>query len=116
MSDKQGRIGELRHRVELQRNTPTRDSITGAEVPAWETYKTVWARIDPQAGDKKSYGQTVLPEATHIIEIYWRAGVRPQDRVAWGDRVFIIEHVHTNDEWSQRLHLHCRECPAGASA
>ena len=83
--------GELDRRIELQSATMTNDPIYNEEVLTWETYATVWAKMDfhrsfeaEQIG--REYAQMAL-----FFTIRWRDDVDAEDRVIFeGDTYDII--------------------------
>jgi SPP1 family predicted phage head-tail adaptor len=66
--------GELRHRLVLEENRPTKDG-SGGHVDTWVTVATVWARVAPLSGLVAAEGMKATPRRTHEITIRHRADV-----------------------------------------
>ena len=108
------KIGPLRHRVVIQQKSVTRDTY-GAEVVSWTNVATVWAAVEPLAGNER-YVNTVdqrIAEATTRIRIRYRDGIDSLMRVVHT----IGTYSHTYDirailnQWGRfkELHLMCKE-------
>lgn len=86
--------GKLRHFVEYQRSTVTRDSH-GDQVKAWATVADGWADVLPLSGREFIQAAQVLSDVN--IEVRARAvpglTLTPADRIKYGSRVFDIRHV-----------------------
>ena len=102
------RAGTLRHKVVIQKNTPTRDSY-GAEVEAWADYATVWASIEPARGREFWESQQVNAEVTGKIRIRYLEGITPKMRVKHGSRIFEIISVINPEERNRELQLMVKE-------
>ncbi len=106
------RIGELRQRITLQQKTVTRDSY-GAEVISWTDVATVYAFVQPLQGREFFESQRINAEITAKITIRFRAGIRPFDRIKYGDRLFDIQSVINPDERRRELQLMVKEVIVG---
>ena len=99
---------KLRHRVTIQRSTPTYDG-EGGYVDAWADVATVWAAVDPiraqQLGDYASTGV----EATHIIQMRAEADVLERDQLVFGSRVFEVLTIENIQERGVYLVMTCKE-------
>jgi len=102
------RIGELRHRITLQKLNPSRDSF-GAEDPEWVDVATVWAAIYPISGREYFAAQQVNAEISTKIIMRYRTGVESKMRVTCGERTFEILAVIHFQEKKKELQLMCRE-------
>lgn len=91
------RAGRLRHRVRLQRKTAARDSY-GAEVETWSDLDTIWASVEPISGREYFQVQQVQSEITHRIRMRYYSGLRFDDRILWGVRIFNIKTLMNIDE------------------
>jgi SPP1 family predicted phage head-tail adaptor len=100
--------GQLRHRVSIEVNTPTR-SATGAEVPGWTLLADRWAAVLPQAGREFYAAKQLHAEVTHLITIRGPLAVQPEMRIRMGGRLFDILSVIDVEERHQELRLLCRE-------
>ncbi|MBV6343225.1 phage head closure protein, partial [Candidatus Magnetobacterium casense] len=73
-------IGSLRHRVELQKKTATRDTY-GAETETWVTKATVWAAVLPLSEEEYFTGKIEKSEITHKIVLRYYKGLTPDWRI-----------------------------------
>jgi SPP1 family predicted phage head-tail adaptor len=92
------RIGDFRHRVDIQYPTLTPNSI-GERVRAWATKATVWARVEPIRGRERMDAMQVQQEMSHRVVI--RGGtvtVLPTDRIRFGTRILNIVAPPANRE------------------
>jgi SPP1 family predicted phage head-tail adaptor len=96
--------GELRHQVEVQTNTPTKDSH-GSEVDSWATTSTIWASVQTLTGRKLELARQIHVEAK--IQVRSRlcstgtGGYDVSNRLKFGDRIF--EPVHTVNEHERNI-------------
>lgn len=86
------RAGRLRHRVTIQQNAPTQNSL-GEPVDAWTTYATVYADIRPLRTRELVAGGQVVAEVTTPIRIRRTSGVSAAMRVLHGSTVYSITGV-----------------------
>lgn len=88
------RLGNLRHRVELQRATVSADSH-GDQVKTWATLATVWAEVLELSGREFVAAMQTMADIT--VEVRMRAQpdmrLTPKDRVKFGDRIFDVRHI-----------------------
>jgi SPP1 family predicted phage head-tail adaptor len=83
------KIGDLRHRVVIERGVRTSDGGGGSTIE-WQTVAEVWAAIWSRgAGEGFTCGR-VAGTATHDVWIRYRADVQPDMRIVYGERVFDI--------------------------
>lgn len=99
--------GQLRHRVELKRKTPT---VTDFEnVVTWTTYATVWAQKLEPKGREVTEALQVEGKLTVTFRIRYRSDVSVEDRLVFDGRDFDIT-LPTNPDGRKRwLMLHCTE-------
>lgn len=105
-------IGTLRHRVTLQQQTISRDGY-GGEVVTWSELFTAWAAVEPLQGRELLDGKRLEAEVTSRIRMRYRAGVKPGQRVTWGDHTYDIEAVIEPESRRRELVLMCRETGIG---
>jgi len=105
-------IGQMRHRITLQRQTnPTRNDY-GEEVPGtWNDVATVWAAITPLVliGNEFIQGQQVHAKRILRINIRYRADVIPAMRAKMGKRIFNFQTVSDKDERNIELEIRAEE-------
>lgn len=97
-------IGELRHRLTLERS-----SQDAAGETVWTAVDTVFAALAPLGGSETAAGGAVAGVARFRIEMRFRADVTSRDRLRLGDRVFRILATHDLDERRRRLVVHAEE-------
>ena len=103
--------GKLRHRVEVQTNTATRDTL-GQPVASWAVTATVRAAIRPLRGNELMIAQQITPQVTHEIILRHRSLTAEQRLVeAGGTRTFAILSVANLNERNHELRVLCVEEP-----
>lgn len=100
--------GQLRHRVTIQQLTRVEDEGGGYE-ENWADIATVWAAVKPMRGNERYEAQQVQSTLTHKVTIRYRAGIKPQMRLLYGNRFFNIEAVIDIEERHRWLELLCSE-------
>lgn len=103
---KRGRLplGQMRHRISLERVTQAPDG-TRATTP----FATLWASIEPVATGEADVAAHVTGLVTHQLTIRWRADVTSADQFRLGARVFIPTSVVDPDETRRVLVIMARE-------
>ena len=101
------RAGELRQRITIEQNTPTRDTFS-AEVPHWSTFATLWAKIETVSGAETIEQQQATARLTHQMTIRYYPGIAPAMRVSWSGRLFDIQAV-IDDNVKHQTILQCAE-------
>ena len=102
------RIGKLRHRIEIQTNTPTDDTF-GEPIASWATDATVWASIEPLAGRELLRAQEIASEVTTRIRVRYTTDATPAKRIKWGTRYYEIAAVIDPSERHAEMELLCVE-------
>lgn len=74
------RAGTLRHRVIVQKRTDTQDSH-GQPIPAWSTYATRWASVDPVAASERFVDEQDYAVVRQQVGMRYLKGVNPRMRV-----------------------------------
>lgn len=105
-------IGKFRHRVTIQKYTPTHDSF-GEEVKEWVDVCTVWAGVEPLRGREFFRAQTIHAEVTTRVSIRYRGGISPKMRVVFDGRFFDILSVINEEEKNKEIQLMCKEMITG---
>ncbi len=104
--------GKLRHRVEVQTNTPVPDTL-GQPVASWAVTATVRAAINPLRGNELMIARQVTPQVTHEIVLRHRSLTAAQRLVeAGGTRAFEILSVANLNERNHELRVLCVEEPS----
>ncbi len=95
--------GELRDRVTIQVNAPTRGP-TGEPLDNWVTRDTVWAKVEHLSGAVYWQAQQVQAETTLVFTIRYRPDVvSSRCRLVWAGRNFEVKE--TEDPRSDRVWL-----------
>ena len=102
------KVGKLRHRVTIQRLEEVDDGYGGVE-EKWQNVATVWASVEPLRGNERYTAQQVQAELTHKVTIRYRAGIKPQMRLVYGNRILEIEAVIDVEERHKWIELLCSE-------
>lgn len=101
-------IGNLRHRITLQKPVIIKDSI-GQEVEEWQEVATVWASVEPLSGKEYFNAQQVNSEISTKVIIRYIESLSSQWVVQFGHRIFNILSVINFEERNIYLQLLCSE-------
>jgi SPP1 family predicted phage head-tail adaptor len=102
------KIGDLRERIALQRESRSRDRA-GGFVTSWLTVATVWARVAPVSTGERFMRQQMQASAEWKVTIRYRSDLSPKMRVVWNGRTFEIRGMPNPDERRRFLDLACDE-------
>lgn len=92
------KAGKLRHLVTIERPQKVRQA-SGDMVTEWVSFlEDIYARITPLKGRELFHAQTILPQATHEVEIRYHDGVTSDMRVNFSGRLLQIGDVPRNHE------------------
>ena len=109
MACKTVKIGDMRHRVQLQDFATSRDDY-GGEIRTWTTYATVWAEVKYISGKEIEHADQISGIATHRIVIRYDSRVTVKDRIVFKSRNFEIAAPPQNpSELNEFLILMCKE-------
>ena len=107
------RPGDLRHRVQVQREMVEPGPL-GGDLKTWQTLGTFWARVKPLAGRELLLAQQI--DATLSHEVVMRnaggigsLGVTSQDRLMWGDHILNIESIVEANGYNEYYRIMCVE-------
>ena len=100
--------GPLRHRIELQQKTTTRDA-TGGNTLSYSTIVTRWAQITPLRGDERFRASQMEAKTTVKIRIRYYSGLDTTWRVKWGTRYYQIVEIINVGERNYAIELGCKE-------
>lgn len=89
------KIGGMRYRAELQRNTAFKDD-EGFTQNIWQTEHTVWADIVPVSGREFLQSGTETAEVTFKIYIRYLDGIDADMRVKCGENIYLLTAVLGN--------------------
>jgi SPP1 family predicted phage head-tail adaptor len=85
--------GKLRHRITVQNPVYTQDSQTGAMTPAWQTFKEVWAAIEPLSARDFVAAQAQQSKVVARITIRYLPGITAAMRILHGSNIYVIEGI-----------------------
>ena len=101
-------IGNLRHRITLQKPVIIRDSI-GQELEEWQDVATVWASVEPLSGKEYFNAQQTNSEVSTKITIRYLKSITPFMRVFFQKHTYNILSVINFEERNIYLQLLCSE-------
>jgi SPP1 family predicted phage head-tail adaptor len=102
-------IGDLRHRVTVQRPVETQ-SDEGETIETWESLGTYWAAIKPLRGREFWQAQQAHNEVSH--RVHMRANtleIKPNYRLVFRGRVFNVLYVMDVEERRITYQILCKE-------
>ena len=104
------RVGRLRHRIEIQKNSPTRDSY-GEKSDNWQTESggTRWAAVEPLSGRELERAQQLNAEATVQVSMRYYDGLTTEHRILHKTRTLEILSIVNRDDRNIELLLLCKE-------
>ena len=76
--------GQMRHRISIKVNTPTRDDFND-EVESWSTFVDTWAAIYPAGGREYRDAGQEQADVTHRVEIRHYPGITPTMEIEFDD-------------------------------
>lgn len=85
-------IGELRHRITLQRKTATVNE-SGFETENWEDYKTLWAAVANLHGREYFAAAAVQAEGTVKFTIRYLPGIDTAMRISFRGKSYNITAI-----------------------
>lgn len=85
MPTPQIRAGELRHRLDIQYPSESRDSF-GAVNKTWQTESTRWGKVEPIRGTETTIAAQTTARVTHLVTMRDYTGLTPLHRIRWMDR------------------------------
>jgi SPP1 family predicted phage head-tail adaptor len=102
------RAGQLRHRVQLQRQHLA-DDLAGGDDVSFDTVATLWANVTTAGGREFWEAKKLVPELTHQVELRYRSDVAPGMRFVFRSAVLRIHAAPDPDERRVRLLCMCTE-------
>jgi head-tail adaptor len=95
-------IGELRHRITIQRKGRVSDGAGGAETEPWSNLATVWAQIDALSAYQTAQSEMVQNRRTHKITVRASAiaslNLDGNERALFKTRVFVFKSAPRDPE------------------
>lgn len=102
------KIGDLRHRVVLQKKEITVDELK-QQTENWTDIASVWAAIEPLSGREYFAARQLNEEVSVKITIRYRDDVTSDNRLVFNNKVFEVLSVIDPRERGKTLILMCRE-------
>lgn len=104
-------IGSLRKRIAVLQRSDTQ-SLSGAMIPSWPTYVTLWGEITSPTGRELMAAQQVQANISHTVTLRWPGAsytITPSMRLSYKGRFFDINAILNEDERNRTLTLLCTE-------
>ena len=105
------RIGDLRHKIELQSFTSVADGM-GGFTETWAKVNYVRAAIWPVSAKEMIQAGAPTMTITHRIRIRYYEDLTPAWRILFGTRYFSIESIINPNEQNKMQDLMCKEVSA----
>lgn len=102
------RIGDLRHKIELQEPTSASDGM-GGETITFSTSATVWAAVWPIPAIEQIRAAAPTMIGTHRVRIRYYSDLAPDWRIKFGTRYFSIVSIVNPSEKNEMQELICKE-------
>lgn len=103
--------GELRHAIQIQKQTATQ-SASGAPQQSWTTILSTVAKISTASSREVYQASQFTAQVSHVITIRWPGSsvtILGGMQVLFGSRVFKLQTVENPLERNRLLLLHCLE-------
>jgi SPP1 family predicted phage head-tail adaptor len=100
-------IASFRHRVVLEKPVPVPDGA-GGETVAYETVRSLWARVRPKAQGRQGRAGGNLKANEYTITIRRWTDIEPGWRVVFEDEPLLIESMEPQFPRLLYLKLQCR--------
>tara|TARA_Y100000114_G_scaffold139428_1_gene143403 strand:+ start:993 stop:1319 length:327 start_codon:yes stop_codon:yes gene_type:complete len=101
-------IGKMRHQLQLQAPTVTRDA-GGGVTESYTTLNNIFGSIRPVNGQERYRQGKVQESVTHEITVRFRKDIDTNYRIVHEDRNFNIKHIRNLDERDRFMLLICTE-------
>ncbi len=104
------RAGSLRHFITIQHLPISTKGDFGEQKATnadWDTFAQVWAEVSPIKGQDLARAQAVWPKVDVTINIRYLAGLTPDMRVVFNDKLYHLHAVINTDERNREMQLLC---------
>lgn len=102
------KIGQLRHKVTIQKQEGGTNDGGGNITPNWVEVATVWAEVKPNAFEKTFANQS-MQQTTHTVKMRYRADIKISMRILFKGRILNIKYLTNTDERNRELVVSCLE-------
>ena len=89
--------GDLKHPVEVQRNTPVDDEAGGYD-ESWATIETIYCKIKQKSGNEAFQQQNIRAISTHSFWTRYGSSVVEEDRLLYRGDFYNVRNVENIDE------------------
>lgn len=90
-------VGKMRHKVSFQHPTLIQDSI-GGSTTTYATYQDAWVELTPAKASQKWQAQQLSLRVSHKIKCRYFDGLKSDDRVLFGSRIFEVQEIINAEE------------------
>jgi len=101
-------IGKMRSRITIKQNTGTQKDSTGAVIPNWIDYVSVWAEKAHKTSRKFFAAQKVNAEVQELFTIWYRKDITTDMRVSFDGKIYKILGANDPDDTKVKLHIICK--------
>ena len=102
-------LGQLRHIVNVERNTPTPDSATNEPIDSWAAIaSSVPAHVETASGGELRRGQQMSATTTHLVKMHHPQGaftITARDRLNWVSEATYLNILSAVDPDGMRSEL-----------
>ena len=103
-------IGELRHRVTVERAVTSVDDAGNLITSEWQPVFTTWAKVLPYSATIKDGATEQAPEVGYRIAMRYRTDIRTTDRLRWaGKTLLLVAPPYGKDGKREYLILEAKE-------
>ena len=99
-------IGHLRHQIELQKPTNTRDA-GGGITESFTTLANLFAKIENKRGTESLRQGQVKEQTTHVFTIRYRKDIGTNYRILYDDDFYNIRYINNIDHRDRYLEVEC---------
>lgn len=88
-------VGELRERITVEANTPTRDTV-GQLIPSWAAFSgdgKLWARAEFLSGRELEIAQKIATEVSMRFWVRYRTDLSEKMRINWRSQYWNIAAI-----------------------
>lgn len=105
------KVGKLRHRIQLARDTFASDDL-GQDVGTPTTVGTCWGEIVSLSGREAVNAKQIRAETTHRVTLRWQGALKrpiPNDKLIFKSRTFNVLWINNVDERNRQIDVFCTE-------
>ena len=91
------KVGDLRHRVSIQRKTRAPDGV-GGSIVTWVQYATPWCKITPKTGSERIYLDRLNAQGLSTVIMRYRADMSEKDKLVFRGNEYQIRSIINIEE------------------